>query len=489
MRLKYHFSVCPNIRFLMYIHPIGKAIEEKNDVCFLHFTDENQFIVTTLNTQSQDFIQDFLSNIEINHDLSILNLPDPESNSCIDSYSKELSQLLNNEYESTTENITIIMDFVEQYIQKANLLKEATNSMNAIKRDITLLNTSKNPQYDTSFENFWVNEKKSVYTRNIPKPQILETLRPCSPLKLFYDMDYLKEKCDMSCLNKDGTNDIDISNFSVFYQDGISNNVDNTDHNVLSTFSNECEKYTTDNNYEDNSEDIKQFIIFYLNKFNISVILEEDSTLYKKFIPSFFSSETSLFVNKVDTITVHNEYSRNLLLTMFNNIFYENEETLKNRITLFKDDIQNMFNFKKQFNIEDIRQLLDKFYFFTNDKEHRIKSSVLLDFIVKTLSIENKLGIRNRISKELLTIGFKKYRLSDGFYYYGLKHRFFQEKNNEQNIKHDYDCDLQKTVESYSKKRKEEETTYRNLPHRYNSNYTKEDEKEINRLLMSEIKK
>ena len=82
---------------------------------------------------------------------------------------------------------------------------------------------------------------------------------------------------------------------------------------------------------------------------------------------------------------------------------------------------------KEEFKTEDmvVREIMDENFCIDDNIEHRMKAQEIYDFFV-----ENKCAVpgikidtqfRNRLSKYLISMGLKKKRYSDGYYYYGIK--------------------------------------------------------------------
>lgn len=163
---------------------------------------------------------------------------------------------------------------------------------------------------------------------------------------------------------------------------------------------------------------LKEYYILYINNFNISIIIDEYNKLYniiEDTIKNYFN--TNFKITLVKQLKLPKSYQDNLY-KILDNINIENIEQIHKRIEFIENDIQMN---KNNYNIEIIEEYINKFYTITDSKENKIKSSVLLDQITSyCFNSVNDLGIRNKISKDLLKIGLKKYRLSDGYYYYGL---------------------------------------------------------------------
>jgi hypothetical protein len=71
---------------------------------------------------------------------------------------------------------------------------------------------------------------------------------------------------------------------------------------------------------------------------------------------------------------------------------------------------------------------MNKMYIIDNDKKNKMKSSYLIDTLVRNLTRNYMMtphtvdiGVRHKISKLLSEMGLQKFRLADGYYFYGLK--------------------------------------------------------------------
>lgn len=405
----------------------SQEIDIKN-LYFLHFLEENKFIILLLNDKSENFLKEFLEHTEINCELSKLeidnyhvdkhtfhdcddfhysfnrnrigfnnlpelsektNIPSETYNTIISNIAKQVVK----EYISSDDSVNTIIEFAQAYFEKSLEKEKIINELNNIVYDCNknlrcaINYTTRN---ETEFNNCSLG---FVGNANSFNPRAGDE---------FY-------KKSLNSLDKIQEND-----------DYLYENND--------VFSNFIEKYKE---YNINPVIKEKYLILYFVKYNMSVVIKEDenTSLYKNFDPSYFSASSNLTIETVETLTIKPSH-KTMMLSLFDKVYYPDKEAIKKRIKLFNSEIQNSDEISDAFNIEDIRTLLDRFYVFTNSKEHRIKSSQLLDFIVKSLEIPNTLGIRNSISKELGSIGLKKYRLSDGYYYYGLKEQMTSDGHN-----------------------------------------------------------
>lgn len=84
-----------------------------------------------------------------------------------------------------------------------------------------------------------------------------------------------------------------------------------------------------------------------------------------------------------------------------------------------------------------VRNLVEYNFDIDDNKENRMKASQLIDFVINNDRLDSKPlegdnnynNYRIRISKDLIKMGLKKHRYSDGYYYYGIKRKklFYEE--------------------------------------------------------------
>lgn len=212
--------------------------------------------------------------------------------------------------------------------------------------------------------------------------------------------------------------------------------------------------------YSNNIIEDTVYYIFYCNTFKFTVALCNENTYYPMNITneddlstSFSSSIETEFIKKYNTyypMIITNE--RDLSTSFSSSIEIEfikkysvNEsnkpefETLfNNTCVMSRDIVVKMceyydtcvpFNFS-DVNIKNVRDYIYKMYIIDDDKKNKMKSSYLIDSIAANLTRNSTIitqtidiGVRNKISKLLVELGLHKFRLADGYYFYGIKHK------------------------------------------------------------------
>lgn len=194
-----------------------------------------------------------------------------------------------------------------------------------------------------------------------------------------------------------------------------------------------------DNININNNNLTETYLLFYCSTLNFSFIINkiEFEVSYKTDeIESYFSK--NLKIEFVKEIKIHDNENIEQIKSLFNNNCVESRESLETKI-LFYEDV-----YKKEngvISIDSVKRFINTMYIITDDKEHKVKSSELLNKISKhVIGTTSNIGVKNKISKMLNEIGLKKFRLSDGYYFYGLKVKHNKEYfNNHELIKSDFD--------------------------------------------------
>lgn len=163
-----------------------------------------------------------------------------------------------------------------------------------------------------------------------------------------------------------------------------------------------------------------QYLLFYCRTLNFSFILNKvdfESTYNIKEIEKYFSN--NLIIKFFKEIKINNSENIEKAELLFNNICVESIDTLMTKV-LFYEEV-----YKKENNVvslKSVKQFINSMYIISDNKEHKIKSSKLLDIISKNVvGTSSNIGAKNKISKMLNEIGLNKIRLSDGYYFYGLE--------------------------------------------------------------------
>lgn len=122
---------------------------------------------------------------------------------------------------------------------------------------------------------------------------------------------------------------------------------------------------------------------------------------------------------------------------IIDNIINDFNEKINNKIFNSKDELEktidtilNVNNDKKLTEIKENERVYEYFnlYIHKDDNiEHKVKFSDISSKVQSYLNIDNNdIKFRHRLSKYLISYGFKKKRFKDGFYYYGIT---FKEPN------------------------------------------------------------
>jgi hypothetical protein len=187
--------------------------------------------------------------------------------------------------------------------------------------------------------------------------------------------------------------------------DYMSFNCDNYDYNDL-------------NNLYNKNDNI--FCIYYCESLNFSVVLHKNDYIdiienldFNNFVSN------SLVINFIKEITIDRELV-DYFEELFNNQFVESIHILNKQLELFEYTNDN--SKKNNIELDRIKEYINRFYIINNSKEYKVKSSVLLEELCSSVFVKNTtLSMKNKLSSELQKLGLKKFRLSDGYYFYGLK--------------------------------------------------------------------
>lgn len=148
-------------------------------------------------------------------------------------------------------------------------------------------------------------------------------------------------------------------------------------------------------------------------------------------LKNYFSD--NLKIEVVDEVTIANN-ELDTFKNLFINTHIDGVETLKRRLSYFKNDVQKDKDDK--ITMENIIQYISKKYIIAmeNDsEEYQIKSVELLNEISRYLFKDiMPMGIKNDILTKLCTIGIKQIKKEDGHYFCGMI-----DKLNKKNLKND----------------------------------------------------
>jgi hypothetical protein len=196
-------------------------------------------------------------------------------------------------------------------------------------------------------------------------------------------------------------------------------NIENGNFQYSNMYSNITDDYGISTNYNNMNYDNISYLLFYCSTLYLSFVLnkiEYDDCFYKIDFENNFSNNLKIeFIKEIKTNNNNIEYIESL----FNNNCVASRECLMNTVLLYENVYKHEYNI---ISIDLIKQFINTTYIITDNKEDKIKSSDLLNIISKNINVQDcNIGIKNKISKMLNEIGLKKYRLSDGYYFYGLR--------------------------------------------------------------------
>lgn len=141
---------------------------------------------------------------------------------------------------------------------------------------------------------------------------------------------------------------------------------------------------------------------------------------------------------KLFSLQVKNEKIVKTIYEKLDNIIFENAADLNKTLNFLSDFIyiieEDDYNTKcrnDEYELEEelVRDFLNHYYEISNDAKDKINLSAICKIIqgISLVSIkENGISaFQNRLSKYLSNLGWKRKYFQDGFYYYGIKERFY----------------------------------------------------------------
>lgn len=395
---------------------------ENHDILYrLDFLDHNEFIFLLLSYSAKKFLENILKKADYNCEFVILyrqkNIIYIDNSFQIDDADG------GNIKEETTNLDNLFPDDKYNY----NVLKQTVDYFNRayeLERDDLCYNTSFNRVYN-EFLNYYTilydvktNTDKlngihfSYYhsienNNNEPNDNNsasdLECLLKKGNIDI-YDRDLFRDrapvKSDSSCNELNELNEL---------SDNFSNNVIGFGDKIYI-------------NYQDYKAN---YSIYYCSTFNFSVIMETNSTEFDNdYLGYYFSNAVKLeLIKKIDI-----DYEKlKQCNELFNNTYIDSKDLLIKNIEYYENYILKS---STDITTEHIESFIRNFYDVDDNKDNKIKSSELLELIARNItrnsfiySRDKCIGIRNKISKKLIEIGLKKFRLADGYYFYGLKRK------------------------------------------------------------------
>lgn len=398
----------------------------EDDVLYrLDLLDHNKFMFLLLSDSAMQFLDEVFKKAEYNCEFVTLYRNNKSNNKFIIYSDKHISKLFGDDVEEETTNLDNLFP-EDKY--NYDILKQTVDYFN---RDFELGKPSLlhlNDGFNNVYKEF-LNYYSIMYDINTKTDKLKDT-----HFSYYHIMEPIEEDTidnnSPSC--SDGppiktTNDIDVFDRDMFKEskpmdtyffasDETTPFTDNFSNNVIGF----------DTDYNTNCKiDNSKYSIYYCSTFNFSVIIDANSILINEDdLKYYFSSTVKLELIKSICINDTNIKQCNEL---FNNTYIASKDLLTKNIDYYENYILKTSG---DITTENIETFLNNFYDVDDNKENKVKSSELLDTIARNITrnsfiyTENKcIGIRNKISKKLLEIGLKKFRLADGYYFYGLKHK------------------------------------------------------------------
>lgn len=309
-----------------------------------------------------------------------------------------------------------------------------------------------------NLEKRFYKSKKNEEIKDISDNNLLTELGIIIPENMIYKEDYFYINEDKINYLEENKNKIQLKNRKIFgkmldsegnfdilsYNESSNINYDNNDTNKMyleynsdynwlyPSFGDNCELIEEINKKVLNDSPQKSLIIVLFNTIYLqSIVIEnpDKDTLYVirncseyGFIELFTlcchktNIELSEFIKSQfhqhlfnDIVEINDKISTTSSFIDFNNLHINKNKEDINEEKIVKDFIKYNFNI-------------------TNNIEDKMKASDLCNLLVQSPAInidKSKLnGFRNRLSNYLLSIGLKKKRYNDGYYYYGIIEKF-----------------------------------------------------------------
>lgn len=195
-----------------------------------------------------------------------------------------------------------------------------------------------------------------------------------------------------------------------------SNNSDNLSSSNLHFFNRSLYESSIPNNQT------KELLVVYNNIMNTAVIVEVNRIKYNNLntllqtplIHRLFNMNTYEFITTNKSI--------NVFKTLVNNTIYESFKCVCEEI----DNLNNSDSITDQF----IEEFIKNNYSIDTDRKHKVKYTTFYEELLSTIekqnikiSSENKSEIKYKLSGILAGLGLKKFRASDGIYWYGISNK------------------------------------------------------------------
>ena len=162
------------------------------------------------------------------------------------------------------------------------------------------------------------------------------------------------------------------------------------------------------------------------------------------------------------SLPVVNEKIINYIYEKLDNIIFDNANDLNKILNLLSDFIhyveEDDYNSECKdteckMEEEQVQDFLNLYYEITNDEKDKIKLSTICNIIKSSSLVSLKKNasstFQNRLTQYLTNLGWKRKYFPDGFYYYGIKDRFYEDtKKNDFGIYYDDGTKLEAIVNS-----------------------------------------
>lgn len=179
---------------------------------------------------------------------------------------------------------------------------------------------------------------------------------------------------------------------------------------------NEVFKYDTDDEDVDNNNKIDNYI--YFNTFTNSSLIVSD----EKDIELINIIKKDLGFEEIMELKEFT-YDKYLVESLFKNKIFENREQFNNTVDTFNKINSNNDDIVME---NKVKKYINDVYNISNDKQYKIKATVLMNELIEHIDPSNKIkinNIRNKLSKCMINAGLTKKRFTDGMYYYGLERK------------------------------------------------------------------
>lgn len=176
-------------------------------------------------------------------------------------------------------------------------------------------------------------------------------------------------------------------------------------------------------------------VVLYNIYYNITIVvnLKTNNLKYNTILKVI--NEFSEFI-LIDTITLTSEKDNNLCKDLFHKKYYEDSGILSKKIKSFielygyskpkKEDFEKSHLSEK----ETILNILKSDFIINDDPACRMRAGELYELVTKYLlpDVTDGLLYRRRLQGYFMEAGLLKKRMSDGMYYYGIKHNIINKK-------------------------------------------------------------